>query len=467
MSRSLKILPSIILVIFVLLIVQADPPRSVHAQQGFLALITCEKYDAESYYVPLPPGGTHILAPLVADCPVDAFTVEVEPGSQEVLYRLKLRWLDPATGMPLEETFPMHAEEDLLPQNDPGPLHASRETAVCTNDVLLQNTSPWVLGLTAEIAPGRNAGVDLTAGQTPPSLDLVSGQYLAGVLAFTTTGTVTTTMPVVDPLLLARQLVVTGATPSSSSTEELIWEFNTPASSTAFLASTVELAIAGKSVNGDSLEVQIVDPLGLLEPIIGPGTPTTTLTPFKVRAKATTSLPSFLPGMATESENVLQAGTRYWLIIKVKGEWTLGTDVSQDGEGDPGRLWRRDFDGSIEELQADLAFELVGSATTTSPTGVDPTVGLQSSLSMRISPMPFRQRTRISFEGAGTEARVEIYDLRGRAVRSLRLPMDRGRGVFTWDGRDDSGSSVGAGSYMVRVSTDAGRVASRKVIRLD
>jgi len=467
MPRSLKLLPSILLAVLVGLILKADPPRSVRAQPSFLALITCEAYDAEDYYISDSSEGTYVLASLVPDCEFNDVSVEVEPVAEQASYRLKLRWLDPVTGLPRTDTFPIHAEEDVLEAVASATLHSSSTASVCRNDVLLKESLPWKLGLTAEVSPERRVAIDLTPGQVPPSRDLLSGQDLPGVLAYTTTNTTSSTISEGEHLLLAEQLVVTGEAASSSSTEELIVEFDTPASTTAFLASAIELAIASETDDDDMLEVIIVDPLGQPEPLPGPGTVTSTMSSLTLEKKPTASLPSFLPAVETTSTELLQADTRYWLVIKVKGQWSLGADTSQGGTGRPEKMWRRAFDGTVEELPADLAFQFVGWATMTLPVAVDPIVGLQPSLNMRISPAPFRGRTQIRFEGSGNEASMQIFDLHGRRVRSLRLPMQQGWGEFVWDGRDDGGRIVAAGSYLVRVHTDAGQSASRKVIRID
>ncbi|MBD3368629.1 MAG: T9SS type A sorting domain-containing protein [Candidatus Eisenbacteria bacterium] len=70
-------------------------------------------------------------------------------------------------------------------------------------------------------------------------------------------------------------------------------------------------------------------------------------------------------------------------------------------------------------------------------------------------PNPFAGRTMISFESpAATEARVEVYSVDGRLVRTLLAgTVGAGRTELSWDGRDQTGRRLGSGLYFVRVST--------------
>jgi len=62
-------------------------------------------------------------------------------------------------------------------------------------------------------------------------------------------------------------------------------------------------------------------------------------------------------------------------------------------------------------------------------------------------------------------ARIEVFDLAGRRVRTL-LDGERaaGRHAIVWDGRDDGGNAVGGGLYLLRARGD-GLDVSRRVIR--
>jgi hypothetical protein len=61
-------------------------------------------------------------------------------------------------------------------------------------------------------------------------------------------------------------------------------------------------------------------------------------------------------------------------------------------------------------------------------------------------------------------ARVEVFDVRGRHVRTLREgPFSAGNHVLTWDGLDTQGRPVSAGVYWCRASTRSTE-AARKVV---
>lgn len=71
-----------------------------------------------------------------------------------------------------------------------------------------------------------------------------------------------------------------------------------------------------------------------------------------------------------------------------------------------------------------------------------------------IYPNPFDEATsfRFALDAATDEVRIDVFDLAGRKVRTLfdrRLP--RGTHVVGWDGRDESGQRVAAGTYFARL----------------
>ncbi len=79
-----------------------------------------------------------------------------------------------------------------------------------------------------------------------------------------------------------------------------------------------------------------------------------------------------------------------------------------------------------------------------------------------IYPNPFHSSTtiRVHVENA-TRVTAEIFDLRGVKVCSLadNELMDLGTHTLNWDGRDTKGSSVSAGSYLLRVYNGSQRAA--------
>jgi hypothetical protein len=74
---------------------------------------------------------------------------------------------------------------------------------------------------------------------------------------------------------------------------------------------------------------------------------------------------------------------------------------------------------------------------------------------LRAAPNPFGSTTRIRFEIAGaTSADLAIYSVDGRRVRLLgNQRWEMGRYEMTWNGKDDDGGTVAAGTYFVRLKT--------------
>jgi hypothetical protein len=86
---------------------------------------------------------------------------------------------------------------------------------------------------------------------------------------------------------------------------------------------------------------------------------------------------------------------------------------------------------------------------------------------LAVSPNPFSEQTTLHYDVASPEgARLVIYDVSGRVVRSLKDRYDRpGRYTDRWDGRNDAGLSVASGVYFCSLETEpAGD--RRSVVRL-
>jgi FlgD Ig-like domain len=74
------------------------------------------------------------------------------------------------------------------------------------------------------------------------------------------------------------------------------------------------------------------------------------------------------------------------------------------------------------------------------------------------SPNPFNPRTTVAFF-VQTPGRVtiDVYDLRGRRVKSLqRGNVSAGAHEVVWTGVDDRGVSVASGVYFLRLTTPTG-----------
>ena len=84
------------------------------------------------------------------------------------------------------------------------------------------------------------------------------------------------------------------------------------------------------------------------------------------------------------------------------------------------------------------------------------------------TPNPFGLRTSIGFTLARSgRVRLGVFDLAGRRVRSL-LEGERGAGRHdvAWDGRDDAGRAVRAGSYRYRLELADGSSLVRGMVRV-
>ena len=74
----------------------------------------------------------------------------------------------------------------------------------------------------------------------------------------------------------------------------------------------------------------------------------------------------------------------------------------------------------------------------------------------RMIPNPFNPRITISFEvGRTGPVELNIYDLVGRRIKDLASQQfEAGQYFRQWDGRDNSGSMMPAGVYLVRIKSD-------------
>ena len=84
------------------------------------------------------------------------------------------------------------------------------------------------------------------------------------------------------------------------------------------------------------------------------------------------------------------------------------------------------------------------------------------------SPNPFAMRTSIGFTLARAgRVRLAVYDVAGRRVRELvQGERAAGRHDVPWDGRDDAGRSVRAGSYRYRLDLADGSSLMRGMVRV-
>lgn len=82
------------------------------------------------------------------------------------------------------------------------------------------------------------------------------------------------------------------------------------------------------------------------------------------------------------------------------------------------------------------------------------------------APNPTPGTCTISYELPPVQSiHLGVYDAGGRLVRALAsAPSSAGRHVVNWDGKDEAGSPVGSGLYLVRLNTDRGEKTEKLVV---
>lgn len=80
---------------------------------------------------------------------------------------------------------------------------------------------------------------------------------------------------------------------------------------------------------------------------------------------------------------------------------------------------------------------------------------------------PFNPRTEITSQlPAPTHAALQVFDMRGRVVRTLAAgSFGSGLQTFVWDGTNDAGAAVASGIYVYRLQS-AGRSWARRMTLL-
>jgi hypothetical protein len=82
-------------------------------------------------------------------------------------------------------------------------------------------------------------------------------------------------------------------------------------------------------------------------------------------------------------------------------------------------------------------------------------------------PNPFVKSTMITFNLAErSRVSIAIFDLQGKLIRTLAdALLDRGESTVTWDGCNESGSEVAAGTYVCRLSASDGVYVTRRLVK--
>ena len=94
--------------------------------------------------------------------------------------------------------------------------------------------------------------------------------------------------------------------------------------------------------------------------------------------------------------------------------------------------------------------------------------GHPASISLKISPNPFRDLAVISYQlSKASETELKLYNLRGQLVRELHKgTAEKGEQVLAWEGCDDRGQDLPAGVYLLRLSIDGKTQKPLKLLKL-
>lgn len=90
----------------------------------------------------------------------------------------------------------------------------------------------------------------------------------------------------------------------------------------------------------------------------------------------------------------------------------------------------------------------------------------ESMSALSVAPNPFNPQTQIKFalDRAGV-VRLDVFDLRGARVRTLvDEPMEAGMHEIAWDGRNEAGTGVASGVYVVKLESGTLRQTARLVL---
>ncbi|RLC30887.1 MAG: hypothetical protein DRH37_04330 [Deltaproteobacteria bacterium] len=92
-------------------------------------------------------------------------------------------------------------------------------------------------------------------------------------------------------------------------------------------------------------------------------------------------------------------------------------------------------------------------SVTTSPNAV--AAARESMSTLSVAPNPFNPQTQVKFALARAGVvRLDVFDLRGARVRTLvDEPMEAGMHEIAWDGRNEAGTRVASGVYVVKLES--------------
>ncbi len=147
-----------------------------------------------------------------------------------------------------------------------------------------------------------------------------------------------------------------------------------------------------------------------------------------------------------------------WAAISQYDILCLGTCFADDVTALPGVAYRYRFDLVLPD----------GALVSYGPYRVTYSASVLQLARARVYPNPATGPATVELRLAGAAAQpgvqvdAALFDAQGRRVRALyRGTLPRGITSLAWDGKDDSGRSLGAGVYFLRFSTPLGRSVTR------
>jgi hypothetical protein len=153
-------------------------------------------------------------------------------------------------------------------------------------------------------------------------------------------------------------------------------------------------------------------------------------------------------------------------VAAAAGLWTAGAFVAAAAEG---QSLAYNGSGTLPHPVSDYCNETptIGAANACgSQIGV-PEAKLPRVLVLQSYPNPLHQHTNLAFDVLDREERitVTVFDVLGRPVRSLWSgTVGPGRKIVGWDGRDDRGRLLPAGTYVYTVGTEAGTSSGKMTL---
>jgi hypothetical protein len=130
------------------------------------------------------------------------------------------------------------------------------------------------------------------------------------------------------------------------------------------------------------------------------------------------------------------------LDVSRSGSYTWAHDLDADG----------DLDLSVVDELADTLFVFFNLAPSGSPEVSAPRPRSTAAILARPNPVPPGASTTLELTGFEGRVALDVFGVDGRRVRRLFAGDAARNAVFVWDGRDDSGRKLPAGTFFVRAA---------------